>query len=464
MTKNNKSTNKVSVPNSIYNKLFKANTREVRTVLLIVQLLNEQACVELTNNPTITIKSSKFNKLTSNKSLQILEKVKEDFSDELVINIEGKTVTAQYKETPITYDFTKTVKNKLLILLFSPGTYTVVRFDDLQKLRKKNTINLYLTLSKYSSTNKVYSSNVNTLFEDCHLNTLGNSSKKTLILNAIDDLNTHVGRDVVSLNELANNVMISFNSSLFSVWQFDNKGKEANKPKTHREKDELIRTLKSENDMLNKTIEGNGKQKETTERLFQEELERLRAENEKLKTENEQLKEENEELRQANKDLAKAKGINTNLRDNRVDKLQEEIKELREMVDQNERDTFSNQVNVRTWLDAKPEINKKIDDMSKDLNSLIDDVNAMKVDKVTLEQFREVANTKIEDVNTLDKVKELPNEIDNLKGTIISIMERIEQLENSNQHQPKQEEKESNEFEPPKDNYDDFDVDDFNEY
>ena len=73
MTKNNnKSTSKVSVPNSIYNKLYSVNAREIRTVLLIVQLLNEQACVELTNNPTITIRSSKFNKLTSNKSLQVL--------------------------------------------------------------------------------------------------------------------------------------------------------------------------------------------------------------------------------------------------------------------------------------------------------------------------------------------------------------------------------------------------------
>ena len=487
MTKNNnKSTSKVSVPNSIYNKLYSVNAREIRTVLLIVQLLNEQACVELTNNPTITIKSSKFNKLTSNKSLQVLEKLQEHFSDELVINIEGKTVTAHYKETPITYDFTKTVKNKLLILLFAPGTYTVVRFDDLQKLRKKNTINLYLTLTKYSSTNKVYSSNINTLFEYCHLKTLGNSSKKTLILNAIDDLNAHVGQEDVSLNELANNVMLSFNSSLFSVWQFNNKNKEQNQPKTHREKDELIRSLKSENSMLNKTIQGNDEQKETTEKLYQEELDNLRKRIEQLKKDNEQLKKENEELRQANKDLASSKGINTNLRDNRVDKLTQEMKELKENQEHNE---VSISLLQGMTNDTKSETAKGIDKLTRRVDSLIDDVNAMKVDKVTLEQFRDVAKTKIDNANTPKKVNELSGEINNLKGTIISLVERIDQLENSNntpyqgtfeakkqQEKQKALEEEREHYaegykkafgvEPPKDNnsFDDFDDADFDDF
>ena len=469
MTKNNnKSTSKVSVPNSIYNKLYSVNAREIRTVLLIVQLLNEQACVELTNNPTITIRSSKFNKLTSNKSLQVLEKVQEDFSDELVINTEDKTVSAQYKETPITYDFTKTVKNKLLILLFAPGTYTVVRFDDLQKLRKKNAINLYLTLTKYSSTNKVYSSDINTLFEDCHLKTLGNSSKKTLILNAIDDLNAHVGRDVVSLNELANNVMVSFNSSLFSVWQFDNKGKEQNQPKTHREKDELIRSLKSENNMLNKTIQGNDEQKETTEKLYQEELDNLRKQIEKLKKDNEQLKEENEELRQANKDLASSKGINTNLRDNRVDKLQGEIKELKE---QQKNNTIllnllkdSNDINERKIAS----LDKNTNELSRMVNVVREEWSSLHLDKFQLKTLRDVADKKVQKVHDLEKLEEQEGEINNLKNTISVLLDKIEQLENNNQHQgtfednQKQEEKEPQGFDPQKDSYDYFDdFDDF---
>lgn len=474
MTKNNnKSTSKVSVPNSIYNKLYSVNAREIRTVLLIVQLLNEQACVELTNNPTITIKSSKFNKLTSNKSLQVLEKVQEDFSDELVINIEDKTVTAQYKKTPITYDFTKTVKNKLLILLFAPGTYTVVRFDDLQKLRKKNTINLYLTLTKYSSTNKVYSSNISTLFEDCHLKTLGNSSKKTLILNAIKDLNTHVGRDVVSLNELANNVMLSFNRSLFSVWQFNNKGKEQNKPKTHREKDELIRSLKSENSMLNKTIQGTDKQKETTEKLYQEELDNLRKQIEKLKKDNEQLKKENEELRQANKDLASSKGINTNLRDNRVDKLQEEIKELKKQQG-------NNTVLLKLLKDSDhsddvqiANINKKLDELDRIVNIVREEWSSLHLDKFQLKTLRDVANKNVQKVHDIEQLEKQEGEINNLKNTISVLMDKIEQLENNNQHQgtfegddqqSKQQEKEPHGFNLQKDNYDDFDVVDFDDF
>lgn len=474
MTKNNnKSTSKVSVPNSIYNKLYSVNAREIRTVLLIVQLLNEQACVELTNNPTITIKSSKFNKLTSNKSLQVLEKVQEDFSDELVINIEDKTVTAQYKKTPITYDFTKTVKNKLLILLFAPGTYTVVRFDDLQKLRKKNTINLYLTLTKYSSTNKVYSSDINTLFEDCHLKTLGNSSKKTLILNAIDDLNTHVGRDVVSLNELANNVMLSFNSSLFSVWQFDNKGKEQNKPKTHREKDELIRSLKSENSMLNKTIQGNDEQKETTEKLYQEELENLRKQIEKLQKDNEQLKEENEELRKANKDLANSKGINTNLRDNRVDELKGEIKELKKnqehVVIQLK---FLNDSNHSTDVQIA-NTNKKLDDLSRMVNVVREEWSSLHLDKFQLKTLRDVANKNVQKVHDIEQLEKQEGEINNLKNTISVLLDKIEQLEDNqhegtfedNQQQSKQEGKERHGFDPTKDSYDDFDdFDDFSKY
>lgn len=461
MTKNNnKSTSKVSVPSNIYDRLYSLNAREIRATLFLVQLLNEQACVELTNSPKVTIKVSKFNNLTSNKSLQVLAQVQEDFSDELNVNIDDKTVTAEYKKTPITYDFTKMQKNKLLISLFTPGTFTVIRFDNLVKLRKKNTINLYLTLTKYSSSNKVYSSSVNTLFEDCHLKTLGNSSKKTIILNAINDLNTHVGRDVVSLNELANNVMLSFNSSLFSVWQFNNVGKEQNKPKTHREKDELIRSLKSENSMLNKTIQGTDKQKETTEKLYQEELDNLRKQIEKLKKDNEQLKKENEELRKANKDLASSKGINTNLRDNRVDELQGEIKQLKE----NQEHTA---IQLKFLSDSSrsddvqiANINKKLDELSRMVNVVREEWSSLHLDKFQLKTLRDVAEKKVQKIHDIEKLEKQEGEINNLKNTISVLMDKIEQLGN-NQQQAKQEEKEHHGFDPQKDSYDDFDFDDF---
>lgn len=461
------SDNKVAVPNSIFDKLYNANAREIRTVLLMVRLLNRQSMQERTAEPKVTIKSSKFNNLTSNKSAQVLTQVEEDFSDVLDINIDSKQVTLSFKKSPITCDFTKIDRIKKGITLYGSQEFTSVIFDHVIKLRKKNTINLYLTISKFRNTNRVFSSDINTLFEDCHLKTLGNSSKKTLILTAIDDLNTHVGRDVVSLNELANNVMLSFNSSLLSVWQFNNKNKEANKPKTHREKDELIRSLKSENNMLNNTIQGTDKQRETTEKLYQEELDNLRKQIEKLKKDNEQLNKENEELRQANKNLASSKGINTNLTDNRVDKLQQEIKELKENQEHNE---VSISLLQGMTNDTKSETAKGIDKLTRRVDSLIDDVNAMKVDKVTLEQFREVAKSKIEDANTPKKVNELSGEINNLKGTIISLVERIEQLENNNQHegtfegdqqQSKQEGKEHHGINTQKDNYDDFDFDDF---
>lgn len=472
MAKSDKSTSKVTVPNSIYNKLYSLNTREIRATLFLVQLLNEQACVELTNSPKVTIKVSKFNGLTSNKSLQVLEKVQEYYSDELDVSIEGKTVTAEYIGTPITYDFTKMQKNKLLISLFKPGTFTVIRFDNLVKLRKKNTINLYLTISKFSNTNKVFSSNISTLFEDFHLKTLGNSSKKTLILNAIDDLNTHVGREVVGLNELANNVMLSFNSSLFSVWQFNNQGKEANKPKTHREKDELIRSLKSENNMLNKTIESTDKQKETTEKLYQEELDNLRKQIEKLKKDNEQLKKENEELRQANKDLASSKGINTSLRDNRVDKLQGEIKELKEQqgntaTQLNHLRDFEKTTNVQIT-----NINKKLDDLSRMVNIVREEWSSLHVDKFQLKTLRDVANKNVQKVHDIEQLEKQEGEISNLKNTISTLMDKIEQLENNqhegtfedNKQQAKQEEKEHHVIDPQKDSYEDFDVVDFDDF
>lgn len=472
MTKNNKSTSKVTVPNSIYDKLYSLNAREIRATLFLVQLLNEQACIELTNSPKVTIKVSKFNGLTSNKSLQVLEKVQEYYSDVLNVSIEGKTVSAEYVGTPITYDFTKMQKNKLLISLFTPGTFTVIRFDNLVKLRKKNTINLYLTISKFSNTNRLFSSNINTLFEDCHLKTLGSTSKKTLILTAIDDLNTHVGRDVVSLNELANNVMLTFNSSLFSVWQFDNKGKEQNKPKTHREKDELIRSLKSENNMLNKTIQGNDEQKETTEKLYQEELDNLRKQIEKLKKDNEQLKKENKELRQANKDLASSKGINTNLRDNRVDKLQGEIKELKE---QQKNNTIllnllkdSNDINERKIAS----LDKNTNELSRMVNVVREEWSSLHLDKFQLKTLRDVADKKVQKVHDIEQLEKQEGEISNLKNTISVLMDKIEQLENNqhqgtfegDQQQAKQKQKEHHGFNPQKDSYDDFDVVDFDDF
>lgn len=466
MTKNNKSTSKVTVPNSIYDKLYSLNAREIRATLFLVQLLNEQACIELTNSPKVTIKVSKFNGLTSNKSLQVLEKVQEYYSDVLNVSIEDKTVSAEYIGTPITYDFTKMQKNKLLISLFTPGTFTVIRFDNLVKLRKKNTINLYLTISKFSNTNRLFSSNINTLFEDCHLKTLGSTSKKTLILTAIDDLNTHVGRDVVSLNELANNVMLTFNSSLFSVWQFDNKGKEQNKPKTHREKDELIRSLKSENNMLNKTIQGNDEQKETTEKLYQEELDNLRKQIEKLKKDNEQLKKENKELRQANKDLASSKGINTNLRDNRVDKLQGEIKELKE---QQKNNTIllnllkdSNDINERKIAS----LDKNTNELSRMVNVVREEWSSLHLDKYQLKTLRDVADKKVQKVHDIEQLEKQEGEISNLKNTISVLMDKIEQLEN-NQHQGTFEGDQQQAKQKQKDSYDDFDVvdfDDFNRY
>lgn len=476
MTKNNnKSTSKVTVPNNIYDKLYSLSAREIRVTLFLVQLLNEQACIELTNSPKVTIKVSKFNKLTSNKSSQVLKKVQEYYSDVLDISVEGKTVSAKYVGTPITYDFTKTQKNKLLISLFTPGTFTVIRFDNLTKFRKKNTINLYLTISKFKNANRLLSSNIDTLFEDCHLKTLGNSSKKTLILTAIDDINTHVGRDVVSLNELANNVMLTFNSSLFSVWQFDNKGKEQNKPKTHREKDELIRSLKSENNMLNKTIQGNDEQKETTEKLYQEELDNLRKQIEKLKKDNEQLKKENKELRQANKDLASSKGINTNLRDNRVDKLQGEIKELKE---QQKNNTIllnllkdSNDINERKIAS----LDKNTNELSRMVNVVREEWSSLHLDKYQLKTLRDVADKKVQKVHDIEQLEKQEGEISNLKNTISVLMDKIEQLENNqhqgtfegDQQQAKQKQKEHHGFNPQKDSYDDFDVvdfDDFNRY
>lgn len=476
MTKNNKSTSNVTVPNSIYDELYRLNAREIRVTLFLVQLLNEQACIELTNSPKVTIKVSKLNKLTSNKSLQVLKKVQEYYSDVLHVGIEGKTFSAEYVGTPITYDFTKMQKNKLLISLFTPGTFTVLRFDNLVKLRKKNTINLYLTVSKFSNTNKLFSSDINTLFEDCHQKTLGSTSKKTLILNAIDDLNTHVGRDVVSLNELANNVMLSFNSSLFSVWQFDNKGKEQNKPKTHREKDELIRSLKSENNMLNKTIKGNDEQKETTEKLYQEELDNLREQLEKLQKDNEQLKKENEELRQANKDLASSKGINTNLRDNRVDKLQGEIKELKENQEHTAMQLkFLNDSNRSNDVQIA-NINKKLDELDRMVNIVREEWSSLHLDKFQLKTLRDVADKKVQKVHDIEKLEKQEGEINNLKNTISVLLDKIEKLENNNQHQgtfednqqhSKQKEKEHHGFDPQKDSYDDFNVvdfDDFNRY
>lgn len=463
------SDNKVAVPNNIYEKLFSLNAREIRTVLFMVRLLNRQSMQERTAEPKVTIKVSKFNKLTSNKSLQVLEKVKEDFSDVLDINIDNKQVTLFFKKSPITCDFTKIDRITKGITLYNSQEFTSVVFDHVAKLRKKNTINLYLTLSKFSNTNKVFSSNVNTLFEDCHLKTLGSTSKKTLILTAIDDLNTHVGRDVVKVSELINNVMLSFNRSLFSVWQFDNKGKEQNKPKTHREKDELIRSLESENSMLNKTIQGNDEQKETTEKLYKEELENLRKKIEKLKKDNEQLKKENEELRQANKDLASSKGINTNLRDNRVDKLQQEIKELKE-------NQKNNTILLKLLKDSNDINEKKIASLDKNTNELSRMVNIVReewsslhVDKFQLKTLRDVANKKVQKVHDIEQLEKQKGEITNLKNTISILMDKmdkIEQLENSgnNQQQSNQEGKEHHGINPQKDSYDDFDVVDFDDF
>lgn len=469
------SDNKVAVPNIIYDRLFNLSVREIRTVLLMVRLLNRQSMQERTAEPKVISKVSKFNKLTSNKSAQVLAQIKEDFSDVLDINIDSKQVTLSFKKSPITCDFTKIDRITKGITLYDSQEFTSVIFDHVIKLRKKNTINLYLTISKFSNTNRLFSSNINTLFEDCHLKTLGSTSKKTLILTAIDDLNTHVGRDVVSLNELANNVMLTFNSSLFSVWQFDNKGKEQNKPKTHREKDELIRSLKSENNMLNKTIQGNDEQKETTEKLYQEELDNLRKQIEKLKKDNEQLKKENKELRQANKDLASSKGINTNLRDNRVDKLQGEIKELKE---QQKNNTIllnllkdSNDINERKIAS----LDKNTNELSRMVNVVREEWSSLHLDKYQLKTLRDVADKKVQKVHDIEQLEKQEGEISNLKNTISVLMDKIEQLENNqhqgtfegDQQQAKQKQKEHHGFNPQKDSYDDFDVvdfDDFNRY
>lgn len=466
------SDNKVAVPNIIYDRLFNFSVREIRTVLLMVRLLNRQSMQERTADTKVIIKVSKFNKLTSNKSAQVLAQIKEDFSDVLDIIIDSKQVTLSFKKSPITCDFTKIERITKGITLYGSQEFTSVIFDHVIKLRKKNTINLYLTISKFSNKNRVFSSDINTLFEDCHLKTLGSTSKKTLILMAIDDLNTHVGRDVVSLNELANNVMLSFNSSLFSVWQFDNKGKEQNKPKTHREKDELIRSLKSENNMLNKTIQGNDEQRETSEKLYQEELDNLRKQIEELKKDNEQLKAENEELRQANKDLASSKGINTNLRDNRVDKLQEGIKELKENQEHTAMQLkFLNDSNRSNDVQIT-NINKKLDDLSRMVNVVREEWSSLHLDKYQLKTLRDVADKKVQKVHDIEKLEKQEGEINNLKNTISVLMAKIEQLEDNqhegtfedNQQHSKQEEKEHHGFDPQKDSYDDFNAVDFDDF
>lgn len=456
------SDNKVAVPNIIYDRLFSLNAREIRTVLFMVRLLNRQSMQERTAEPKVIIKVSKFNKLTSNKSAQVLAQIKEDFSDVLNVSIDSKQVTLSFKKSPITCDFTKIDRITKGITLYSSQKFTSVIFDHVNKLRKKNTINLYLTISKFSNTNRLFSSNINTLFEDCHLKTLGSTSKKTLILRAIDDINTHVGRDVVKVGELANNVMLSFNSSLFSVWQFNNNGKEQNKPKTHREKDELIRSLKSENNMLNKTIQGTDKQKETTEKLYQEELDNLRKQIEKLQKDNDQLEKENEELRQANKDLASSKGINTNLRDNRVDKLQGEIKELKENQEHTAMQLkFLNDSNRSNDVQIA-NINKKLDELDRMVNIVREEWSSLHLDKFQLKTLRDVADKKVQKVHDIEKLEKQEGEINNLKNTISVLMDKIEKLENNNQHQGTFEDNQQQAKQKQKDSYDDFDdFDDF---
>lgn len=306
MAKNKKlnASEKVVVPNSIYDKLYNTNKSELRVILFLVQLLNSEAYTGRTQNPKVTIKISKLNKMvSSNKPLPILEHLKADFSDELSIDFDEKELTVSYpkENNPITYVFSRNIQvRKSDIALYEVGEFTTLAFSNISKLRKNNSINLYLTLSKYKSTGKVINANVNGLFDDCQLEKKSTKSKASLLADAIKDINDHIGSEDIKLRKTTNDrVMLTFSKALYNQWQFDNQSKQS-KGLTKAELIEQNKSLQEEIKKLKENKEEQEQSKKTQEKIFKEELDNNRAEIKALKEELGRLKAENKKLKENN--------------------------------------------------------------------------------------------------------------------------------------------------------------------
>lgn len=355
---NNKKLNaseKVVVPNTIYDKLYSKNKGELRVALFLVQLLNSEAYTERTQNPKVTIKISKLNKLvSSNKPLPILDQLKANFSDELAINFDEKELTVSYpkENNPITYVFSRNIQiRKSDIDLYSAGEFTTLAFSNISKLRKVNSINLYLTLSKYQGAYKVINANVNGLFDDCKLEKKTTKSKENLLLEAIKDINNHIGVDDIKLLKTINNrVMITFSKVAFNRWQFNKQSKQT-KGLTKAELIEQNKSLQEEIKRLQENQEDQEQSKNTQEKIYSKELDMKRDEIKALKEELGRLKAENKKLKETNN----KKALIT--RNNPVSTLKDENKQMKKDIAEMKEDTDSKIVSL---IDENKQMKKDI--------------------------------------------------------------------------------------------------------
>lgn len=297
------SSEKVVVPNSIYRKLYNKNKSELRVVLFLTQLLNSEAYNKRTQEPEVNIKISKLNKLVSaNKPLPVVQQIKSDFKGILDITFDDKELTVAFKagKSPITYVFSdnNAKVKKSDIDLYAIGEFTTLAFTNISKLRKSNSIDLYLTLSRFSHSGSIVNSSIDKLFDACHMEKKSTKSKESMLREAIDDLNMHIGSEVINLKKARNGrVFITFNSSIFKEWQFNSEGKKS-KGLTKNELLEENKSLREELERLKEKLEEQDEAKEKQEQIFKKELEMKRSEIAKLKAENEKLKMEKETPKQ----------------------------------------------------------------------------------------------------------------------------------------------------------------------